>query len=552
MQDFPTLKLLDRFEKAFQHFGVDYKEMRKILQVKLLMDRRRVPTIFMQNANQKKGYGKKERNQYLSSLWIYVFFSLFMIPFIIMGDNYIFQMSLVYGMVTFMVMTSMISDFSSVLLDIRDRNILFTKPIDRKTINAAKMVHILSYLSLLTLAISGIPLLVGLFRHGIVFFLVAVVNIILLDLFIVVLTALFYMFILKFFDGEKLKDIINYVQIGFSLAIMIGYQFLVRSFELVDFTVTLEPAWWQLFIFPMWYGTIVELAVNGSFNSFYLLLAGLGIMIPLLSFWLYIRSVPSFEKNLQKLSYHGKAREKKRNKLREHLIKVICPSNEERIFYRFAGIMLRNERDFKLKVYPSLGFSIVIPFIFLMNVNGVNGQGLSDLANSKSYLNMYFSLIIVPQVIMMLRYSGKYKGAWIYKAAPINELKSIFSGTMKAFLVKLYLPVYLILSLVFIYLFGIQIFPDVILVFVNACLYAVVCFLLLKKSIPFSESFDTYSQGNGGILLGLILFVGVFAGLHYLSTLFTFGVYVYLLLSAATLFFLWKKAFHLTWRNVSG
>ncbi|MBB6444024.1 hypothetical protein [Bacillus benzoevorans] len=552
MRDFPTLKLLDRFEKIFQHFGVDYKVMRRILQVKLLMDRRRVPTIFMQNANKKKGYEKKDRNHYLHSLWIYVFFSLFMIPFIIMGESYIFQMSLVYGLVTFMVMTSMISDFSSVLLDIRDRNILFTKPIDRKTINAAKMFHILCYLSLLTLAISGIPLLVGLLRHGIVFFLVSVVNIILLDLFIVVLTALFYMFILKFFDGEKLKDIINYVQIGFSLAIMIGYQFLTRSFELVDLTMSLEPAWWQLFIFPMWYGAIVELAVNGSFNSFYLLLAALGIMVPLLSFWLYIRSVPSFEKNLQKLSYHGKASEKKRTKFSEHLIKVICPADEERVFYRFAGIMLRNERDFKLKVYPSLGFSIVMPFIFLLNINGINGEGMADLSSSKSYLNMYFSLIIVPQVVMMLRYSGKYKGAWIYKAAPINELKSIFSGTMKAFLVKLYLPVYLLLSMVFIYLFGMRILPDVILMFINACLFAVVCFLLLKKSIPFSESFDTYSQGNGGILLGLILFVGVFAGLHYLSTLFVFGVYIYLLLAAAVLFLLWKHAFRLSWRNVGG
>ena len=45
-------------------------------------------------------------------------------------------------LIAFMVMTSMISDFSSVLLHIRNRNILFTKPIDRKTINAAKIVHI--------------------------------------------------------------------------------------------------------------------------------------------------------------------------------------------------------------------------------------------------------------------------------------------------------------------------------------------------------------------------------------------------------------------------
>ncbi len=551
MKDFPTLKLLDRFEKVFQHFGVDYKIMRKILQAKFTMDRRRVPTIFGQNAN-KKSNEKKERNQFLHSLWIYVFFSLFMIPIVIMGDSYIFQMSLFYGLITFMVMTAMISDFSSVLLDIRDRNILFTKPIDKKTINAAKIVHIGSYLSLLTIAISGIPLFVGLLRHGIIFFLVSVVNIILLDLFIVVLTALFYMLILKFFDGEKLKDIINYVQIGFSLAIMVGYQFLVRSFEFVHLTVTLEPAWWQLFIFPMWYGIIVELSVNGGFHSFYLVLAALGIIVPLFSFWLYIRSVPSFEKNLQKLSYHGKVKEKKRNKLGERLMKVICPSKEERVFYHFSGIMLRNERDFKLKVYPSLGFSIVIPFLFLLNVNGVTGEGTLDFSTSKSYLNMYFSLIIVPQVVLMLRYSGKYKGAWIYKAAPISELHPIFSGAMKAFLVKLYLPVYLLLSIVFIYLFGIRILPDVILIFINACLYAVVCFLLFKKSIPFSESFDAYSQGFGGIIFVLMLFVALFAGLHYVSMLFPFGLYIYLLISAAVLYLLWKKAFNLTWEKVSG
>lgn len=549
MRDFPTLKLLDRFEKGFQRFGVDYQVMRKILQIKFLMDRRRIPTIFAQNAN-KKGYEKKERNQYLNSLWIYVIFSLFMIPFIVLGDNLIFQMSLVYGMITFMVMTSMISDFSSVLLDIRDRNILLTKPIDRKTINAAKFVHILSYLSLLTLAISGIPLLVGLFRHGVVFFLVSAVNIILLDIFIVVLTALFYILILKFFDGEKLKDIINYVQIFFSFAIMIGYQFLSRSFELVHLSISLDPAWWQLFIFPLWYGTIVELAVNGGFQSYHLLLAGLGIIVPLLSLWLYIRAVPSFENNLQKLTYHGKAKEKKQNLLNERLTKMICPAKEERAFYRFAGVMLRNERDFKLKVYPSLGFSIVIPFIFLINVFGVNHDGFPDYANSKSYLNMYFSLIIVPQVVLMLRFSGKYKGAWIYKAAPIRDLHPIFSGTMKAFLFKLYLPVYLLLSIVFIYLFGIRILPDVILVFIHACIYAVVCFLLLKKSIPFSQSFDAYSQGNSGILFGLIFIVALFAGLHYVSTLIPFGIYVYLLIAAAVLYLLWKKAFHLTWEQV--
>jgi ABC-2 type transport system permease protein len=84
MQDYRTLKLLDVFEKLFRRNGIDYKIMRRILQVKFTMDGRRVPTIFSQNAKKKD---KDTNNQYIKSLWIYVLFGLFMIPFILMGES---------------------------------------------------------------------------------------------------------------------------------------------------------------------------------------------------------------------------------------------------------------------------------------------------------------------------------------------------------------------------------------------------------------------------------------------------------------------------------
>ena len=33
--------------------------------------------------------------------------------------------------------------------------------------------------------------------------------------------------------------------------------------------------------------------------------------------------------------------------------------------------MMKQEREFKLKVYPSLGFSFVIPFIFMFSFQGM-------------------------------------------------------------------------------------------------------------------------------------------------------------------------------------
>ena len=118
--------------------------MRAILKVKLTMDGRRTPTMIGQDSKKKdKG------NQFIKSLWLYVLFGLIMIPFLFIGEGYLFQMSMFFGMFTFFIMTSMISEFSSVLLDIRDRNILYPKPINRRTISAAKVMHIIIYLTYL-------------------------------------------------------------------------------------------------------------------------------------------------------------------------------------------------------------------------------------------------------------------------------------------------------------------------------------------------------------------------------------------------------------------
>ncbi len=540
MKDIRTLKFLDKFSSLFQRAGVDYSTMRKILQVKLLMDGRRVPTVFNQGAQRKKKKADNEGNGFLKSLWMYAFFGLLTIPFIVLGDNYLFQMSIMFGFVMFIVMTSMIADFSSVLLDIRDKNILYTRPIDKKTISAAKMMHVFIYLFYLTASIVTIPLIVGLFRHGIVFFLLSIILIILMEAFILVLTALIYMLILKFFDGEKLKDIVNYVQIGLSFTIMIGYQVLGRSFEIINFHAVLTPKWWQVFIIPMWFAAPYEVALNGHFDSFYIIFSILAISVPIVAFFVYLRLVPTFEKNLQKLAVYSVAKEKKQSKFGKTIIQLLCSSKEEQAFFRFASIMMKNERDFKLKVYPSLGFAIIMPFIFLFN--SLRDGGFSSISDGKGYLTIYSTMIFIPSVIMMLKFSGKYKGAWIYKTLPLGDLSPLFKGTLKAFLVRLYLPMYFIICILFVVIFGGRVIPDLILVLLISALYSVICFIILKKAIPFSESFEAVGQTESWKVFGLMIPIVIFAGLHYLSTLVGFGVYIYIVIMLIANLFLWRKS----------
>jgi hypothetical protein len=527
--------------------GADYILMRKILEIKLIMDGRRIPTVLNNN---KDAEGTKEKNHFLSSLWVYTLMGAITIPFILMGNHYIFQMSLVFGIYLFMIMSTLISDFSSVLLDLRDKNVLLSKPVDAKTVSMAKTVHVLIYMSFISVAFAGIPIVVSLVRHGVLFALLFVCEIILADLFIVAVTALIYLLVLKVFDGEKLKDIINYVQIALAVVIAVGYQLIGRLFQFTELSAVFVPKWWQCFVVPVWFGAPFEILLNASANGYYELFSLLALLVPLISILLFFRLMPVFERSLQKLASYSGSRRKSRLRLSEKIGRLICFSREERTFYRFAIDMMRNEREFKLQVYPSLGLSIVFPFLFIMNEIAYSS---STLPLSPNYcLHLYFGAIFLPSVIQMMKCSANYRAAWIYKTAPVKAVGAIFKGTMKALLVRLFLPVFLVESIIFVLLLGTGIILNLIGIFLNILLFAVLCFHIFEKTLPFSESFGSAQKGAWAAIPTLFI-LGALAGAHYFLISAWFGaggIYGVILLSAASNVILWRKVFAMKWEQI--
>ncbi|MFZ7131705.1 MAG: hypothetical protein ACOWWR_05050 [Eubacteriales bacterium] len=545
MKEYKALRFLDRFQKIFETMGVDYPIMRRILEIKLTMDERRVPTIMGQNKNTKKK--SKEKNSFISSLWVYLLIGLIMIPLILISENYIFSMSIVFGMLMFMIMTSLISDFSSVLLDLRDKNILMTKPVNSRTVNMAKGIHIFMYMFYLTLSLSAGSLITSLIRYGIFYFLLFLFEIVLMDLFIIVLTALLYTLILKYFDGEKLKDIINYVQIGLSLVITIGYQLVVRLFNFVDFNIVFEPRWWQFFIPPVWFAAPFQLLFHNDFNTLYFIFSLLAVFMPVMAIIAYVQLIPIFEKNLTKLNKNSEKQQRSKKIILKDLSRIVCRDKEEKTFYRFASAMMKKEREFKLKVYPSLGFSIIFPYIFLLNQ--LQMQDMHSISQGKGYLNLYFSALMIPTVLMMLKYSGNYKGAWIYKVIPIENAKPIFTGSIKAFIIHLILPIFLINCVIFIGIFGLRIVLDLVAIFLNFILLILITFSMLNRNLPFSLSFSDVTKENGRMFL--LMFLGGFMALiHFVSTLIPYGILIYVVLLMAVNSVSWKKILNVSWEKV--
>lgn len=536
MKEFTILKMLDRCQGVFTKLDIDYEVMRKILQVKLLMDRRRVPTVIGSMSKKNKDNVLTESNYFTKSLLYYAFFGLLFIPILLIGNHIMLQMSLIFGMMMFFMTTSMISDFSSVLLDVRDKSILSTKAIHPRTISAAKVLHIANYLIMITVALMAPVWMVSIIRYGILFGLIFLVEILLVDIWILVCTALVYYVVLRLFDGEKLKDIINYVQISLSITIAIGYQLVARSFDFVSIDFTWVPSWWNMLLPPIWFAAPLTMLKEAS-DAYILAMTALALCAPILAAGFYIKLLPKFEQHLLKLSHEGgKGREERRLRT-QFLAKLLCPSREERIFFRFVLRMFGSEREFKLKVYPSLGMSFILPFIFLFNT--LRDSGLGGLQSSWMYFSIYFCLMVIPTCIQLTKFSGRYKGAWIYQVAPIQDINTIQRAVTKAILLRMFMPVFLLQALIFIMLFGVRIVPDMVIVVLNAIVYTNICYKGMAKSLPFSESFSSAAKDSGLKMIPILLVVIVIAGLHFGISMLPYGQYIYMAVLLILCIWLW-------------
>lgn len=542
MKDFKVLKILDKLRFFYEKSGVDYDILRLIINTKLTMDGRRKATVFNNERKKKKG----ESNEFYKSLILYAFIGIFFGLTLIFRINMMYQMSIYFAAIMFMILTVFISDFSYVILDVKDKSIIYTKGIDSKTINTAKITHVCIYIIYLTLSLVGFSFLLS-FKYGIAFFLIFLIEIILIDIFMIMITALLYLLVLKFFDGEKLKDMINYVQTILSIFMVIIYQILPRIFQFIDLDkIVYTYKSWHILVPPMWFAAPLSIIDGEGITVYKIIMSILSLIIPIISLIVYLKLTPTFEKYLQKLNNNEKSKEK--NKLILKISKLVCKDKIERAFFKFSVQIINSEREFKLKVYPNIALGIILPFIFMLV--GFRGESISsirnNLVNSSLYLSIYAFTLIIPNIVVMLKYSEKYSGAWIYEVAPIKNISSIYKGVIKGMFFKLVIPPYILISILFIIIYSEGVIKHLIIVFLSIILITILNFLISSKSYPFSEKFEGTNNGSSvGIAILSIVFILVALMLHILSNFFNIGIYIYGLVLLIIDVILWNTAFNI-------
>jgi hypothetical protein len=550
MKEFVLIKLLDKFSSAFEKNGVDYRQLRMILKIKLLLDQRNVPTIM---ANSKKSDSK---NMVFRSMLVYIFMGFMISIFVWVPFFTFYKMNIVLGMIIFMLMATMVADFSTILLDVRDKNILLPRPVDNRTLRIAKTIHIFYYLVRITSAISGPAMIMCLIRYGPLFFLVMLIEMVLICALVLLLTSLLYFIILRVFDGEKLKDIINYFQIGLSIFMAVAYQFIGRMFDISQISVSFTPKWWNFIIPTAWFAAPLNIISEKSFSVFYIALTVMAVVIPVIAFMIYNKTVvPYFEQNLQKLNDNGggKRRASVASGLKKAVSKLVCPDKAERAFYTFTQDMISSERKLKLQLYPNLAMSVVMPLIMIFMTGNHKSlqQTLSSLRSGSGYLWIYMSIAMVSLSINFISYSEKYRGAWIYKVLPVENPAIALKGAFKSFLLRFNIPLIGIMSIFIVILYGVRIIPEVILMLVNMMLLSICFFKISSKQLPFYRDYQNAQNGaNAGKSILLMLVCGVMAAIHFAFKFIPFGITINIAISAIFTIIIWHFSFNIKWSDI--
>ena len=550
MKDFIFLKFLDMFKWVFAK-DVDYVALRKIIQLKIVLDSRTSSNISLSAFGNNRsliskllGKRKKERNRNTTTIVLYFIIGVFASTVIGIPSQYMSVTTLVGLLITgFMIFMGMriISVFSTVLINTDDSKILGFRPVNKKTVSTARAIYCIYYIGIMSLALIIVPIIAISLKYSVMAGGILLLDAIFADMLFVAFVALLYYFILKFFDGEKLKDVITAIQVILAIIIFAASHafYVIQPIEerLNDMSFHI----WFMFTPTYWFVAPFGLIYNG-YSTEYLVATLIGVIIPIVAIAIYISRISKFEVYLGKLDKVSKSKKKVKFSLMSSIGNLVCTNKEEKAFFNFSNNIMKNEREFKQKAYPQLARGLLSP-AFLIIVFA-QGHSMASLRNGYWFLVLYLGAASVASFVYLLKYSTGYKGAWVYHITPLENEGVAYTGALKAFFVRIVLPLLIIFAIVMVGFWGINRIPEAITLIFATALSFPISYKLTTAVLPFSLPFVERGRGNRGRGMWTTIIMVIIAIIQFLYDYFIpYGNYIFMVIVIVVCIFTWKKLF---------
>jgi ABC-2 type transport system permease protein len=556
------LKMIMLPTGLWKGMGADIEQLRAILNIKLILDDRKPLNL----GNKQPGKKNARFTSALTMLLSFFMGAIYIFPIILTEfTDAVFSLCVFFSLFMFFLTFTLITDFSNALIDARDKHILFSRPVNDRTLFLSKMLHIFIYLFRIILPMSLPGWILLSFMKGwkaAIWFPLPLLLMTFVTLFFV---NAIYLLLIKFTKPGRFKEIINYFQIAFSILFFASYYVLPR-FVNDDFVQALNiqelgwirvlPSYWLAATWT-WFGS--EAALNGT-----LALSSLAIVFPVLCVWVTIKFLaPNFIRNISDIdgAEHTDApsvmqhRKDKKNELYKSLANAMNRSDAAKAGFIMTWLQTSRSRSFKMRVFPLFAY-VPVYFVYLI---ATSNQEFNDIwaslpGTQKHLMLLYMTAFVLMQSLNYITMSDQYKAAWVYYSSPVPVPGHVMAGAFKAMWIKYFLPFISVIAVFIISVWGPASILDILLAVSNITLFAICVVRIAYRTFPFSM-LEQMNQTGGKAVLRMLFVFFLIASLgfgHYLSTFMWWTKFIFLGLSLTLLWLIWDSYRNTGWADMTG
>lgn len=544
-----SLKVLDLFKPLFNGLKVNYEKLRAILKAKLIMENRRTSAFSNsfsgQESNSKISQFFQNSNFFKRGYILFLIYGLILAGLCASIDDIKIRYTVLFAVGMFLFFAGIIVDFTEVLIDTRDRDILLYKPVGEKEINLARLISLIIYVVKLALIMFGPALLLTLVKRP-QEVPILLVEVVMLSVSLVMFEYIFYYVLFRIFKNLNIKSIITTVQVLIFVVLMIGFQVFGH---IVDKEMAIKifssEAFKYLFI-PMWFTGPFEL-LYGNFETINIIYTVLLIVF----FIGFIAINTAISKDFEEiLSKKNKVIINKKSSFLQRLTNKFFAKNDmERAGVNMVFWMKGSDEKLKFQLGSISLMIIVYPLIFLFAAFKKGSDPMADMvlkdhARFVTLIN-YMSAMMAMSIWQILNYATNYKASIIHLITGNLRLKEFRNGVKKGGLFSfIFVPVLINAMLMSLFVKNAW-FIDYINPIIFIMLSGIIASDLLLKNIPFSLDVTKIKNGQKGYFWAgmaamfiTALLTGLNALLIFLNTPF---IYLYSLIGLGALIYLLKK-----------
>ncbi|MCB0700879.1 MAG: hypothetical protein H6551_11040 [Chitinophagales bacterium] len=550
----------------WKRLGADTEQLRAILHAKLLMDDRKPLSFGANKGLERKRKKKKERKNtsFITVLLSFFMGMIYVFPIIMVEANPVIGLAMFYSIFIVFFTFTLITDFANVLVDTKDKLILFPKPVSDKTIMLSRLLYIFIYIFRLAIPMS-LPawIVFGIIKGwvGVLWFPIPLVFLIFVAVFLV---CGFYLLMLRLSKPGKFQDVLNYAQIGFSIVFFATYMLSSRMIDPEALQkLDIQVFSWAKYVPTYWVAaswTWIEPSVEVIEGTRWLSI--LAVVFPLFSLWATVKYLaPSFVKglvssdnvNTEKPTAKKSAKEIKSQNRVYRWANMFNKSDASKAGFIITWLQTNRSRNFRMRVYPTFAYVPVYFFYVILIDRKPFMEVWNNLPNTKNFIILlYMTTFVIMQGVTFITMSEHYKASWVYFSSPLQKPGEVIAGAFKAMWVKYFLPFMIAIGIFVVYVWGPSKIWDVILATINITLFIIAQMYFGNRMLPFSQK-EQIKDKAGKTMIRMLLIIVLMGGLgllHGLTLLMWWLKLIFIVLSAIMMWMFYDSLKNTPWEKL--